>query len=99
MRRSYMVAKQYLNWRRFRRWHLLGGVALFAMLLAACVASAPGGQGSAPAANGATTIKLMCWEGTIGTKDLVTNDLIPSSEKANPTIKIDYEVLPWDQYW
>jgi len=68
------------------------------MLLAACVASAPGGQGSA-SSGGATTIKLMCWEGALGTKDLVTNDLIPGFEKANPGIKVEYEVLPWDQFW
>src|SRR3954463_14655848 len=97
-RRTHMAVKQYLRWGRFRHWHVLGGAVLLAMLLAACVASAPGGQGSA-SSGGATTIKLMCWEGALGTKDLVTNDLIPGFEKANPGIKVEYEVLPWDQFW
>ena len=88
---------------RCRRW-LRGGyltslTVLLVMVLAAC-APAPGGQsGAAPAADGKVSLKLMCWEGTIGTKELVTGDLIPGFEKLNPNVKMEYEALPWDQYW
>jgi multiple sugar transport system substrate-binding protein len=41
----------------------------------------------------------MCWEGTIGTQELVTGDLIPGFEELNPGVKLEYEALPWEQYW
>jgi len=94
-----MVARKYGWWGQFRHWQVFA-VVLFTLLLAACVAPSSGGQGAnTQAATGETSIKLMCWEGALGTQDLVKNDLIPSFEKANPGIKLDYEVLPWEQYW
>lgn len=93
-----MVDKRYFSRKWLRRWQLIGCMVIFAMLITACVAAAPAGQNTG-AANGPVTIKLMCWEGTIGTKELVTGDLIPGFQKLNPNIKLDYEVLPWDQYW
>jgi multiple sugar transport system substrate-binding protein len=76
---------------------------MLAMLsvLAACVpAAAPaGGAQQAPAVAQKVTLKLMCWQGTIGTKDIVTNDLLPGFTKLNPNVTVDYEELPWAEYW
>lgn len=89
-----MVAKRFVS-----QFYVAALVVGLTLLMAACVAPAPSGQGTEAAAGGETTIKLMCWEGMIGTQELVTGELIPGYQELNPGVNVEYEALPWDQYW
>jgi multiple sugar transport system substrate-binding protein len=95
-----MVAKRYFRRNHFRQVYVAILVVAFTLLMAACVAPAPGGQSTeAATTDGEKTIKLMCWEGMIGAQELVTGELIPGYQELNPGVKVEYEALPWEQYW
>jgi multiple sugar transport system substrate-binding protein len=78
---------------------LVALLSVLVLLLTACAPVAPSGQGAGTAADSATTLKLMCWSGAIAAQELVVNDLIPNFQKQNPNIIIQYEEMPWPEYW
>jgi multiple sugar transport system substrate-binding protein len=82
---------------------LIYGCLLLGIAACAQPIAAPGtGQTTTTEASdtpGAVTIRLMCWEGTIGTRDIVVDELIPGFTEQHPNINVEYEVLPWAEYW
>lgn len=47
----------------------------------------------------AIALQMMCWQGTIGTVEIVTEELIPGFTAMHPNVTIEYEELPWGDYW
>lgn len=100
--------KSWLNQIGFNSKTLLFWAIVASLLLitAACTApaAAPSEGGASDSAasgstEGQTTIRLMCWEGTIGTREVVVNELIPGFQEQYPDVTVEYEVLPWAEYW
>jgi multiple sugar transport system substrate-binding protein len=89
-----MIGKDLLGKKQFARWgRLLLVTIVVVVTLAACAKPA------APKEEEVVTLKLMYWGDVISTQEVMSNDLIPAFEKEHPNIKIEFESLPWGDYW
>ncbi|NLG24036.1 MAG: sugar ABC transporter substrate-binding protein, partial [Clostridiales bacterium] len=53
--------------------------------------------GAATAAEAPVTLKYTMWD--VSLKELEETQIIGPFEAANPDIKIDFQPIPWDEYW
>jgi multiple sugar transport system substrate-binding protein len=100
-----MTPQKMFSWQG-RTFVSLMMVAVLLTLGACTSVTAPGagsateGPGSTAAAeSGEITLKMMCWEGAIGSRELVTDALIPGFLEQHPNVTIEYEAMPWSEYW
>lgn len=86
-----------------RRWTCIA-LGMIMVLLTGCGApassSTPSGQTSdQTTSDKPVTIKFMSWQGDVGTPEEIQELLVKPFQAKHPNIKLDVEVLPWDEYW
>lgn len=82
-------------------FRLLAALLSLVIVLAACAAPVQQGAAGGGAAAGEETItlKMMCWDSGVGPTELIEGEVIPGFQASHPNVNVEYEALPWAEYW